>query len=293
MPDVQAQPQGQGSASGQPMKSFRQIDAKVSDITYDKEKAVLTIPDQFGYKIQFHVEPLLSINQYTPFMNNVPEYQTNIMMRPVHIARDEKSLNQKAIQEKLKTMSVVPNSIDYENFSIGFVYATAENPMNHKWMLEYRKAGNIFYAQHFEGVRLENVDIGTMSWNQGIWHGRFTVKKGAFKTIVEESPNQIVIKGKAPSKHTAKGDTSLIGEGVDRLKFRYNIKTDIWYAEMLGPDGATVSPTLEFKSILGENVTMRGDIDWGHQKPKVSVYMDVSKIKEIKLMSDTLIIQGK
>jgi len=227
-------------------------------------------------------------------MNNVPEYQTNIMMRPVKIDRGEKALNQEAIQNKLKDKSVVPSSIDYEAFSIGFVYATAENPMNHKWMFEYRKNGNVFYAQHFEGVRLENVDIGTIAWfTQPIWHGRFIVKKGDFKTVLEEKPNYVVIKGKAPSKHTPKGDVSLIAEDTVKIKFRYNIKTNIWYADMIGPKGTTVGEPLHFQNVLGQNITMYGDVDWAHAKPKVSTYMDVNKITDMKMMSDTLIITGK
>lgn len=275
------------------MKSFRQITTKNESIEFDQKSAIMTIEDEFGYKIQFHVEPMISINQYTPFMNNVPEYQTNIIMRPVKIDRTQDSLNQQAIQKRLLDKSVVPDKLDYDNFSIGFIYATPDNPMNHKWMLEYRKNGQIFYAQHFEGIRMENVNIGTTSWNNGIWHGRFTVKNGDFKTILEEKPNHIVIQGKAPSKHTPKGDTSLIPDGITKLKFRYNIKTDTWYADMIDQNGGTAATPLSFKSVLGENVTMYGDIDWGHPKPKVSTHIDVSKIKEIKLMSDTLIVQGK
>ncbi len=293
MPDVVAQ-QNQAQVAGQPMKSFRHIKCKDSEMKYDDKTHVLTVPDEFGYEIQFHIEPLLSINQTTPFMNNVPEYQTNILMRPVKIERTEKALNQKAIQEKLKTSTVVPSNIEFDNFSIGFVYADGQNPMNHKWMLEYRKNEQVFFAQHFEGIRLQNVDIGTMAWQTPpIWHGRFTVKNGAFKTILEDKPNWIVIKGKAPSKHVPKGDTSLIKEGIVKLKFRYNVKTNVWYADQIDASGTTAAEPISFKNVLGGNITMYGDVDWGHQKPKVSTYMDVNDISDIKLMADTLIITGK
>ena len=57
--------------------------------------------------------------------------------------------------------------------------------------------------------------------------------------------------------------------------------------------GKTAAEPISFKNVLGGNVTMYGDVDWGHQKPKVSTYMDVNKITDIKLMADTLIISGK
>jgi len=139
-------------------KTYRQIDVDRENIDYDSAKHLLRMRTELGYNVIFEVDPYVSINYADGFSpQGVPEFQTNILMKPVKVEKGEKPMSLDSIKEMLKKRSVVPKSIQYENFTLGFVYANAQNPQNHKWMLEFRRQQQIFYAMHFLGISCKKI----------------------------------------------------------------------------------------------------------------------------------------
>jgi len=276
---------------------FRPINIDMKKAVWDAEKELLKIPDEFGYILGLQLQPMVSINANEPFLNNIPEYQINMGIKPVSIDKNKElspPKTQTQIFEALKGRSIVSPKIVFDDFTVGFTYATPQHPNNHQWMLEFRQKDKIFFIQHFLGVKLKNIDIGNVKWFDSIWHGRFKINKDAYKIALEEKdPGWVTIYGRAGNKHKAKGDVSMIPQGVETCVFRYNVKTDIWYLDMMDKEMHTTAPPLQFKNILGENVTVEGHIDWGHPKPKVTMRMPASKINDMRLMADTLVIVGR
>jgi len=281
-----------------PNKSFRQVKSKSKEMRYDQKEQIFYVPDEFGYTIKFKVNPFLAMNTYDPFQNGVPEYQTNIVMQPMNIEKDPNGVkDQKFIHEYLKDKNIIPTNIEYEYMTLGFVYGQASDPNNYKWMFEFRRQNQMFYAMHFVAIQLKHIDIGTYAWadpdpKAGFFHGRFSIQKEAIKTCLEDGPNKLILYGKQ-KKHEIKGDISIIPKDCTWLKFRYNTKTDIWYTEFMNDKNQTIAKPVSSKKILGENVTMRGDVDWEHPKPKVTTSMKVGDVNEIRKMADTLIVVGR
>jgi len=291
------QPQGPpGVPPDQNKQVYRNITAKPKEATL--KDGVLTIETEYGYTVAFLMKPFFGINTTRPWMKNqqqemIPEFQTAFNMQPVSVRpivgkakpRDE-------IMEHLKTRNVLPEGIEFDNFTVGFVYATADNPMNHKWMFEFRKNKRIFHAMHFSGVIID-CPFSTTSWHDNIYHGRFQIDKNAYTKVTEDKPGWITIQGNK-SKHSSKGDVAMIPEGCIDIRFRFNVKTDYWYADFLDSKGGTISKPLQMHDILGEGVIVKGDIDWDTNptKPKVTMHCDPKEIKNLMMMAETLVIKG-
>ena len=211
-----------------------------------------------------------------------------VAVRPI----PDKAKSREDIMEHLLTRNVLPEGLDFENFTVGFVYATPDNPMNHKWMFEFRKNKRIFHAMHFSGVVID-CPFSTTSWHDNIYHGRFQIDKNAYTKVTEQKPGWVTIGGNK-SKHTTKGDTGLIPEGCMDIRFRYNIKTDYWYADFLDKAGGTIAKPLQMHDILGEGVKVLGNIDWDTNpaKPKVTLHCNPAEIKNIMMMAETLVMKG-
>lgn len=275
---------------------YRNISTKPKEATL--ENGILTLETEYGYKVAFAMKPFFGINTTRPWMQNqkgviVPEFQTAFQMQPIAVDPiPDKAKTRDEIMELLKTRNVLPEGLDFDNFTIGFIYANADNPQNHKWMFEFRKNKNIFHGMHFNGVNI-NCPFSTTSWHDGIYHGRFQVDKNAYTKVTEEKPGWVTVHGNK-SKHRAKGNVDMIPEGTDRLRFRYNIKTDYWYCDFMNSKGETMSKPLQMHDILGEGVELRGDIDWDTNpaKPKVTVSCGASEVKDISMMAETLVIKG-
>jgi len=145
---------------------------------------------------------------------------------------------------------------------------------------------------HFLGCDID-CPFSTTSWHDGIYHGRFQINKEAFKQVLEDKPGWIVITGNK-NKHRPKGDVGLIPPACDRIRFRFNVKTDYWYGDMLGKNDESVAPSLKMHDILGEGLKLTGHIDWDSNpaKPRVMFHADCKDIKDISMMAETLVIKG-
>lgn len=275
------------------LKSFRQINANVKELEFDPEKGMIRMPIEFGYRVVFAIEPHISLNPYDPFQNSAPEIQSNIFLRPIKIEPTDKAVSQDEILKILKERDVIPSEVGYQDMTIGFTYANAQNPNNHKWMLEFRRNKNIFWAMHFLGVSVNKVPLQTTSWFDGIYHGRFLVNKQDVAITKEVKPGFIELQGKDLKKKIPKGNTSLIPEGIDRIRLRFNIKEDYWYGDLLKPGEkvSTLKP-LKMKNITADNIYLEGVADHSFQKPKVYYIVKTKDIANIMLMADNLIIQG-
>jgi len=277
-------------------KTYRQIDVDRENIDYDSAKHLLRMRTELGYNVIFEVDPYVSINYADGFSpQGVPEFQTNILMKPVKVEKGEKPMSLDSIKEMLKKRSVVPKSIQYENFTLGFVYANAQNPQNHKWMLEFRRQQQIFYAMHFLGISCKKIPVTTTSWFDGVYHGRFLCQKDDLGMVSESKPGWIVVEGKVlDKKEEARDITKVIPEGSEKLRLRYNIREDFWYGDILKPGQLIpeIKP-LKMRHITAENMDFFGLADFSFQKPKVSYLVDVNTIADIRMMADTLFLVGK
>jgi len=275
---------------------YRNINTKPETATL--VDGVLTIETEFGYVVKFKMQPYFGINTTRPWMQNqrkelIPEFQTAFNMAPLDVGPvADKAKSRDDILEALKTKNVLPK-LDMDNFTVGFVYAQADNPQNHKWMLEFRKNKNIFHAMHFLGVDID-CPFGTTSWHDGIYHGRFQINAEAYKSVLEMGkPGWVTITGNK-NKHRSKGDVGMIPTGCERVRFRFNVKTDYWYGDFLGKGDDTVAPSLKMHDILGEGLKLTGHIDWDSNpaKPRVMFHVKANDIKDISMMAETLVIKG-
>ncbi len=290
------QQQPPGMPPDQAKQIYRNITTKPKEATL--VDGILTLPVEYGYVVKFDMKPFFGINITRPWAQHqktgalIPEYQTAFNMSPIDVSPAEGFKTRDEILEHLKTRNVLPD-IEFDNFTIGFVYANADNPMNHHWMFEFRRNKNIFHAIHFLGV---NVDcpFSTTSWHDGIYHGRFQINREAFKSVLEEKPGWVTIVGNNKNKHRPKGDTTAIPAGAEKIRLRFNVKTDYWYGDWIGKDGEAVSQPLKMHDILGEGIRLTGHIDWDSNpvKPRVMSYINCSEIKDITMMAETLVIKG-
>ncbi len=275
------------------LKSFRQVKSFIKGLEFDPEKGMIRLPIEFGYKVIFAIEPHVSLNPYDPFQGSTPEVQSNIMLRPIKVEGGPEAIPQSKIQDILKKRDVIPDEIAYQDMTIGFTYANAQNPQNHKWMLEFRRNKNIFWALHFLGVSVNKVPVQTTSWFDGIFHGRFLVNKQDIGKTVEKKPGFVELQGKDLNRKIAPGNTSLIPKGVDRIRLRFNVKEDFWYGDLLAPNEviSKIKP-LKFKNITAENMYFEGVADHSFQKPKVYYIAKTKDIANIMIMANNLILQG-
>lgn len=274
---------------------YRNINTKPKEATL--KDGVLTLETEYGYLVAFNMNPYFSINTTRPWQKNqkgtdIPEFQTAFNMQPIAVDALSTAKTREEILEHLKTKNVLPE-LEFDNFTIGFVYAQDDNPQNHKWMFEFRKNKNIFHAMHFLGVTVD-CPFSTTSWHDGIYHGRFQINKEAFKSVIEGvKPGWVTVTGNK-NKHRAKGDIALIPTNADRVRFRFNVKTDYWYGDFLGKDDASVAPPLKMHDILGEGLVLTGHVDWDSNpaKPRVMFHVDCKDIKDVSMMAETLVIKG-
>jgi len=283
-----------GVPPDQSKQIYRGVGAKPKEAILKDGK--LTIEVDYGYTITFNMNPFFSVNTTRPWVKNqkgieIPEFQTAFNMAPLAVDALRGAKSREEIIEDLKTRSVLPD-LQFDNFTVGFVYAQADNPQNHKWMLEFRKNKNIFHAMHFLGVDID-CPFSTTSWHDGIYHGRFQINKEAFVKVTENKPGWVTIEGTA-KKERPMGDVSLIAEGVKRIRLRFNIKTDYWYGDQLDEKDEAVGPPLKMHDILGEGIKLTGHIDWDSNpaKPRVMFHADCADIKDISMMAETLVIKG-
>jgi len=273
---------------------YRNIATK--PLTATLKDGILSIDIEYGYQVQFKMQPYFGINTTRAWMKNkegidIPEFQTAFNMSPIAVNKLADAKSREDILEHLKTRNVLPE-MEFENFTVGFVYANADNPQNHKWMFEFRKAKNIFHAMHFLGCDID-CPFSTTSWHDGIYHGRFQINKEAFKSVLENKPGWVTITGNK-NKHRPKGDVAIIPVNAERIRFRFNVKTDYWYGDFLGKDGQSVAPSLKMHDILGEGIKLEGHIDWDSNpaKPRVMFHAECKDIKDASMMAETLVIKG-
>jgi len=276
------------------LKSFRPAKVKLDQASYDSETHMFTFKDEFGFDFKVRVRDLLNINPNDEWINNIPEYRVQFDFEPISVKPSDVSLKKEDIIEILKEKSMIPELLIYDTMTIGFVYSPdPTDPLNHTWMLEFWDADlNHTSVMHFLDVRVRNCNMNSRFWKKGgVYHGRFQLSHNEIKIIKEHEQNKVTIHGFGEPEN-AELNLSLLSKETEKLRFRYNIKTNYWYADQLDKKGETVSEPIKFRSFLGDNVSLDGNVIWA-EKPKVMMYMHIRDISSIKLMTDTLLVKGR
>ena len=125
--------------------------------------------------------------------------------------------------------------------------------------------------------------------DDGIFHGRYLVRKEDITFVREEKPGTVTVEGKVDTHPL--GDLSKLPEGTAELRFRFDIKTDYWWIDFLDKDRITTGDSMKVKTINGD-VRLYGEIDWNHPKPWVATYIKVPELASFQLMGSMLIVQG-
>lgn len=277
------------------LKSFIPLKADLNNASYDPVTHEFTFKDEFGFHFIIKVRDLLHVNA-RDWINDIPEYRIVFDFEPVSIKPTESSIDKEKMLDIIKNKDMIPESLIYDTMTIGFVYAPEDkvDPLNHTWMLEFWDADlNHRSVMHFLDVKVRNCDISTRFWKKGIYHGRFQLTKNDIKIIKEHEQNKVTIHGNGEKQDLrVHQDISILDKETKKLRFRYNVITNYWYADLLGKDDSSIAEPLKFRSLIGENVSFDGNIIWS-QKPKVMMHMNTEDISSIKLMADTLVISGR
>jgi len=99
-------------------KSFREINVDTTQVEYDPAKRRMRMHTEVGYNIVFEVEPHVSINIHDPFQNGVPEFQTNIMLKPLTVEKGKNPFTREQIKELLDTRSVIPEALNWKSYRV-------------------------------------------------------------------------------------------------------------------------------------------------------------------------------
>lgn len=200
------------------------------------------------------------------------------------IEETDNSMSLEEIRERYKDTNLLTSDLVYDHIQIGFIYSDGD-PNNHRWMLNFMDVNNKFlFGFNGDNVKV-NCPFTTMSWEDGIWHGRFVVSKNHIKELLEPEPGQFIINGEGDIGNQL---TQPLEEDYDHLSLRYNIQENTWYAEVL--KDSKIVGSFPCKNIICD-VPFEGKIDKSSSKPKVTALLKKEDIKGISLALNALIIK--
>ena len=269
-------------------------------VRFKADTETLIIRTEIGYDLIFKLDPQIRVNPYEPGKNGTPEFQANVLWKLTGVRPKANAKKVSEIEELIKNRSYVPMELDFDILQLGFVYSNNRDPNNHRWWIEALKAGNKMgeWDSKFSEYPLQiksDAPIGTRSWFDGIFHGRFTYSKDFVETVIEEKPGHIYIKGNGKGRlGDVKGD---VPEGFTHLRLRFDIRKDIWIGEFLDENMQfvkTIAPVMA-KNVKSD-ARFRGYITIDPQnpgRPKVSGMILRDDIVAIDTSTNIIIIKGK
>lgn len=267
------------------------------NIRYKSDVKTLIVRTEVGYDLVFELQPQIRVNPYEATEKGTPEFQTSIAWtlkgaRPRGIA-----MKVPQIKDLIKDRSLLPMDMDWDIAQIGFVYSNDRDPNNHRWWLEGLKAGTKMgtFSSELSEYMFDissTAPIGTRSWSDGIFHGRFTISKDNIEDIIETSPGKIIING------NGKGKIGDIKANVDIpdtcvvARLRFDIRKNVWYTEFLDNKGVTVGNILTSANLMCD-AKFKGHTIPHPSRPKVSGMVMRSDIISIKHDKQMTMIKGK
>ena len=257
--------------------------------TLDEDQIV--IHTEFGYDLYFKVRPITEIDAITEYEDGKPDFQVNLRLMFVKAVETNKAIPREKIEKSLRERSIVPLDLDYDDFLIGFVFATDDDPNNHKWWLDFRKGEQTVHTIFIDELDIK-CPITTKSWfGEEIYHGRMVVSKDNLLALKQPSLNKIEIIGKpVPGKTKAVCKRNVIPKDTEYLRLRYNIKEDFWICDFMN-NGDERIESIPSKGIICD-APLYGQVTVIEDMYKVSTKVYVKDITDMATAVNTLIIRG-
>jgi len=244
---------------------------------------IIEIKTETGHIIKFKIIPKVFIdieNDKEPFyfVNFDNDYQG--------VETPKGSMSLKEIAKKYKNTNLLTSEMVYDHIQIGFIYAEGD-PNNHKWMLNFMDVNNKHLFNYIADNVKVNCPFSTMSWEDGVWHGRFVVAKKDIEILDEVKPGEFVLTGKGDIGNQI---VQSIKEDFDHISLRYNIHENTWYCTYM-KDNKEIG-SIPCKNIICD-VPFEGNVDRSPSKPKVTAIIKKEDISGISIALNALIIKKK
>lgn len=263
------------------MTFYKPINSKL--ITKEK----ITIKTETGHEISFTLIPRVFVDLDAKTDDKKPFFYVTFDHEYIGTINGSKPMTSKAIRKKFIKVNLLTENSVYDHIQLGFVYADDKDPDNHKWMLNFMDVNNNFlFGYNANKVKL-NCPFTTVSWEDGVWHGRFVIYKKDVEELTEPEPGYFVLKG---SGNIGTHILTPIEKGIESISLRYNIFSNTWYCEYI--QNGKIVGTTPCKNIICD-VPFIGKVDLSNDKPKVTAELKVKDIKGISIALNALIIKAK
>ena len=256
---------------------------------------VITIDTEFGYKLVYRLKPVISMDAETQYDDNLPDFVVDFI--PEFISMEpNKKLTRKKLAKELRERNIIPQDLDYDRVYVGFVYSSSNDPNNHKWWLDFRNSTDESVFSFFTEKLDMTCPITTTSWYaEGIWHGRFVIRRDELDNIKMIGKDHYNIFGKLPTQcKPSKESFCNLGSAPEKsvaIRLRYNIKDNYWSADYLSKTDEILH-TDSFQSIIND-ARMYGQLLWVGDKPKVSARISINEVSDVGIIGNTLVVRRK
>jgi len=242
----------------------------------------IEIETETGHIIKYKIIPeiLLDIdNQEEPF------FSVGFTNEYKGVENLKTSLSLKEIKAKYLNSNILGER-EFDHIQIGFVYAEGD-PNNHRWMLNFMDVNNKYlFGYYADNIKI-NCPFSTLSWQDGIWHGRFIINKKDLEELLELKEGYFILQS---NTNIGEQQVQEIKEKYDSLSLAYNIQTNNWYCNYLLNE--KVIGSIPCKNIICD-VPFEGKVDKSSSKPKVTAILKKEDIKGISVALNALIIKRK
>ena len=265
-------------------------------IKHKLDKDTLIVDNEFGYRVTYKIISQSFVDPVTIHDDKIPDFFSQVQLEFVKIEKLDDAKPQKHIEEELKKRSILDPSLQYDHILLGYVYADATDPNNHRWWLDVRdKQDNNISNLYCDEIEIR-CPFTTKAWHDGIWHGRFVFNPAQLESIKQPKPGKLVLQGKLktqcrPIDPNKTCSLPQVPNGTKSIRLRYNIFEDLWIADFLDNKDEAIG-NIPVKSIMCD-VTTYGQVLKIGDKPKVSIRMSINDISEIAIAVNSLIIRGK
>lgn len=245
----------------------------------------IEIKTETNHIIKFKITPKVSVDLDNE-ENGKPFFYVTFDNEYIEVLNDKKSISLDSIRKQYKFKNLLTPELVYDHIQIGFIYAN-EDPNNHRWMLNFMDVNNKHLFNYIGDNIKVNCPFTTISWEDGIWHGRFVVYKKDVLELTEPTSGQFILSGLGNI-----GDhiVNPIKDDVDNVSLRYNIHTNMWYCDLI--KDKKIIGEIPCKNIISD-VNFEGSVDKSSSKPKVSAILKIEDIKGISMALNALIIKRK
>ena len=268
-------------------------------IRYKADMQTMIVRTEIGYDLVFELQPQVRVSPYEQTKEGTPKFQTSIVWTLKGARPRGNAMKVPEIKNLVKDRDLLPMDMDWDIAQLGFVYSNARDPNNHRWWLEALKGtGKMgeFKSQLSEYVLsvASTAPIGSRSWFDGIWHGRFTFHKDNIESIREVGEGSIMITGNGKGKLGDIKPNTEIPESCTAIRLRFDIRRNHWFVELLSQTGVVL------KQIISTNIMtdarFKGTIvrlPQDPNRPKVSGMINRSDVESINTTDQITMIKSK